>query len=379
MLNTLGSDDGMATGGWIFQECLRRSTAESNLAMERFLLPLYRKFPMSNELNVVHQESRKLNERHWGQRLSIRNARRNFANFKTKMTALRRPDGIVTSSRRAMKKLVHDFYSDLIDSQQPPAPMSSSARWMRHPLWSSFRNPRHHLVDCPCDTTDPKLSIPQLKKPTTVTKEPLPKCDDGGFSNISPDLFTNDEPSLNSFPITLFDDLVYESKGLQLNCTLAVITVNEISDLIYAHPGRYPDEDRPGVIKLGRPKEMIYTYQQLLLCVVIHYTCPESVHPLLDIDDTSSAPGLLSNDVSDMSSEPGPLSNHVRDTSSHALDTMWFYIVPVTVFLKMSNHLTAILELHRQGKHERDIINQLGQLPPQKLVDLRSLDIKLIV
>ncbi|VDO73543.1 unnamed protein product [Heligmosomoides polygyrus] len=48
--------------------------------------------------------------------LSIRNARRNFANYKTKMTALRRPDGTVTSSRRTMEKVIHDFYSDLFDS-----------------------------------------------------------------------------------------------------------------------------------------------------------------------------------------------------------------------------------------------------------------------
>ncbi|VDP45390.1 unnamed protein product [Heligmosomoides polygyrus] len=48
--------------------------------------------------------------------LSIRNARRNFANFKTKKTALRRPDGTVTSSRRTMEKVIHDFYSDLFDS-----------------------------------------------------------------------------------------------------------------------------------------------------------------------------------------------------------------------------------------------------------------------
>uniref|UniRef100_A0A183FCC2 DUF444 family protein n=1 Tax=Heligmosomoides polygyrus TaxID=6339 RepID=A0A183FCC2_HELPZ len=48
--------------------------------------------------------------------LSIRNARRDFANIKTKMTALRRPDGTVTSSRRTMEKVIHDFYSDLFDS-----------------------------------------------------------------------------------------------------------------------------------------------------------------------------------------------------------------------------------------------------------------------
>ncbi|VDO97771.1 unnamed protein product [Heligmosomoides polygyrus] len=48
--------------------------------------------------------------------LSIRNARRNFDNFKTKMTALRRPDGAVTASRWTMEKVIHDFYSDLFDS-----------------------------------------------------------------------------------------------------------------------------------------------------------------------------------------------------------------------------------------------------------------------
>ena len=47
---------------------------------------------------------------------SVRNARRDFANCKTKMTALRRPDGTITASRRAMEKVIHDFYSDLFDS-----------------------------------------------------------------------------------------------------------------------------------------------------------------------------------------------------------------------------------------------------------------------
>uniref|UniRef100_A0A7I4YYH0 Reverse transcriptase domain-containing protein n=1 Tax=Haemonchus contortus TaxID=6289 RepID=A0A7I4YYH0_HAECO len=47
---------------------------------------------------------------------STRKARRSFANFKTKMTSLRRPDGTVTASRRAMEKVIYDFYSDLFDS-----------------------------------------------------------------------------------------------------------------------------------------------------------------------------------------------------------------------------------------------------------------------
>ncbi|VDP04718.1 unnamed protein product [Heligmosomoides polygyrus] len=43
----------------------------------------------------------------------------------------------------------------------------------------------------------------------------------------------------------------------------------------------------------------------------------------------------------------------------------------------MSNRRSAILELHRNGKHECDIISQLGRLSPQKLV--RSMATKVIV
>nr|CDJ86693.1 RNA-directed DNA polymerase from mobile element [Haemonchus contortus] len=43
-------------------------------------------------------------------------ARRSFANYKTKMTFFRRPDGTVTASREAMEKVIYDFYSDLFDS-----------------------------------------------------------------------------------------------------------------------------------------------------------------------------------------------------------------------------------------------------------------------
>ncbi|EPB76913.1 hypothetical protein ANCCEY_04039 [Ancylostoma ceylanicum] len=32
------------------------------------------------------------------------------------MTALRRPDGTITSSRRVMEKAIYDFYSDLFDN-----------------------------------------------------------------------------------------------------------------------------------------------------------------------------------------------------------------------------------------------------------------------
>nr|CDJ90506.1 RNA-directed DNA polymerase (reverse transcriptase) domain containing protein [Haemonchus contortus] len=47
---------------------------------------------------------------------SIRKARRSFANYKTKMTVLCRPDGTVTASRRAMEKVIYYFHTDLIDS-----------------------------------------------------------------------------------------------------------------------------------------------------------------------------------------------------------------------------------------------------------------------
>uniref|UniRef100_A0A7I4XWU6 Uncharacterized protein n=1 Tax=Haemonchus contortus TaxID=6289 RepID=A0A7I4XWU6_HAECO len=47
---------------------------------------------------------------------SIRKARRSFASCKSKMTSLRHPDGTVTASRRAMEKVIYDFYSDLFDS-----------------------------------------------------------------------------------------------------------------------------------------------------------------------------------------------------------------------------------------------------------------------
>ncbi|XGW07923.1 hypothetical protein V3C99_010778 [Haemonchus contortus] len=47
---------------------------------------------------------------------SLREARRSFANYKTKMTSVRRLDGTVTAFRRALEKVTYDFYSDLFDS-----------------------------------------------------------------------------------------------------------------------------------------------------------------------------------------------------------------------------------------------------------------------
>ena len=47
---------------------------------------------------------------------SIRKARQCFANHKTKMIALQRPDGTLTASRKAMEKIIYDYYSDLFSS-----------------------------------------------------------------------------------------------------------------------------------------------------------------------------------------------------------------------------------------------------------------------
>ncbi|VDO46911.1 unnamed protein product [Haemonchus placei] len=47
---------------------------------------------------------------------SIREARRSFVNYRTKMTSLRRPDGTVTASQRTMEKVTYVFCSDLFSA-----------------------------------------------------------------------------------------------------------------------------------------------------------------------------------------------------------------------------------------------------------------------
>ncbi|VDM59980.1 unnamed protein product [Angiostrongylus costaricensis] len=47
---------------------------------------------------------------------SIRKAHRSFTNYKTKMNELGSPGETVTASRKAMEKVIHQYYSDLIDS-----------------------------------------------------------------------------------------------------------------------------------------------------------------------------------------------------------------------------------------------------------------------
>ncbi|VDO63994.1 unnamed protein product [Heligmosomoides polygyrus] len=60
--------------------------------------------------------------------MNIRNARRNFAIFKLKMSALRRLDGSVTSSRK-MGKVIHNF-----SVVMSTCSLTSSARFMRRDL-----------------------------------------------------------------------------------------------------------------------------------------------------------------------------------------------------------------------------------------------------
>ncbi|XGW16994.1 hypothetical protein V3C99_001985 [Haemonchus contortus] len=47
---------------------------------------------------------------------SIRKARRSFANYKARKTSFRRPDRTLNASRRAMKKVIYGFHSELVDS-----------------------------------------------------------------------------------------------------------------------------------------------------------------------------------------------------------------------------------------------------------------------
>uniref|UniRef100_A0A0K0DPY3 DNTTIP1_dimer domain-containing protein n=1 Tax=Angiostrongylus cantonensis TaxID=6313 RepID=A0A0K0DPY3_ANGCA len=47
---------------------------------------------------------------------SIRKVHRSFANYKPMMISPQRPDGTMTSSRKATEKIIHEFYLDLFDS-----------------------------------------------------------------------------------------------------------------------------------------------------------------------------------------------------------------------------------------------------------------------
>ncbi|KAK6742654.1 hypothetical protein RB195_010112 [Necator americanus] len=73
---------------------------------------------------------------------SIRYARRDFASRKTRMTALRNPNGTAIASRRGMEKITYDFYSDLFDSHVhlPPHHLREDGQVIPEVLPSEIRH-----------------------------------------------------------------------------------------------------------------------------------------------------------------------------------------------------------------------------------------------
>ncbi|WKY03173.1 hypothetical protein Q1695_016459 [Nippostrongylus brasiliensis] len=86
---------------------------------------------------------------------SIRNARRGLINYKTTMTAVLRPDGTLTSSIRAIEKVIHDFYSDLFDSHVhlPEYPIPNDGHVIPAVLPSEIR----HVISSMKNRTAPGL------------------------------------------------------------------------------------------------------------------------------------------------------------------------------------------------------------------------------
>ncbi|VDO20316.1 unnamed protein product [Haemonchus placei] len=75
---------------------------------------------------------------------NIRKDRPSFANYKAKMTSLRRPDETVTASRRAMGKVFYDFHSHLFDSRSTCLSTFSGASDMSQAR--SFANSRRPKI-----------------------------------------------------------------------------------------------------------------------------------------------------------------------------------------------------------------------------------------
>ncbi|KAK6761364.1 hypothetical protein RB195_022432 [Necator americanus] len=74
---------------------------------------------------------------------SIRYVRREFANRKTRMTALRNPKGTTIASRRGMEKIIYDFYSDLFDSHVHLLPHHLSRDGHQR-----FSRPKYDMLSC---------------------------------------------------------------------------------------------------------------------------------------------------------------------------------------------------------------------------------------
>ncbi|XP_055964920.1 uncharacterized protein LOC130018094, partial [Sorex fumeus] len=79
---------------------------------------------------------------------SIHNAHLSLANYKTKMTALQHSDGSITSSRRAMENIIHDFYLYLFDSHVhlPTYQIPQAAVPTREDTSRRFQNPKASAV-----------------------------------------------------------------------------------------------------------------------------------------------------------------------------------------------------------------------------------------
>ncbi|KAK6765344.1 hypothetical protein RB195_025316 [Necator americanus] len=88
---------------------------------------------------------------------SIHDARRNFANRKTTMTALRTPNGTTTASRREMEKVIREFYS--LRQWRPLASSPSEERWTYRSNGPPFRNPTCHHVGEESYFTRPRQHI----------------------------------------------------------------------------------------------------------------------------------------------------------------------------------------------------------------------------
>ncbi|EPB66844.1 hypothetical protein ANCCEY_14066, partial [Ancylostoma ceylanicum] len=77
---------------------------------------------------------------------SIRNSRRYFANCKTKMTALRRPEGTISLSRRVIERVIYDLYSDFFDSHVhlPPCRLREDG----YVIWTLARLFTRYVSEC---------------------------------------------------------------------------------------------------------------------------------------------------------------------------------------------------------------------------------------
>uniref|UniRef100_A0A7I4Z4S5 Transposase n=1 Tax=Haemonchus contortus TaxID=6289 RepID=A0A7I4Z4S5_HAECO len=97
---------------------------------------------------------------------SIAKAQRSIAHFKTKMSSLRRPDGTVTASRRAMEKFSLDSPSDLF--------ATSSTYYLRRDvkvILSVLPSEIQHAITSTRNGTTPGLDRSHPRSQTRTSKE----------------------------------------------------------------------------------------------------------------------------------------------------------------------------------------------------------------